>query len=129
MIGEKVIGPYGEDEQPIPVGEDAGIPCADYKVRIENVLKGDSNFEDGGTLVLRIFGHLSGQGDVITLAGVQLPEPGSHYMLALGRNPNGTYGSGSEGLIFVDGEIGFSTELTDEKFVEAVRQEVARQGA
>ena len=77
VIDEKVIGPYGEDGQPIPVCEDAGIPYTDYEVRIESVLKGDSNFEDGGTHVLRMSGHLRGQGDVVTLAAVQLSEPGS----------------------------------------------------
>ena len=51
--------------------------------------------------------------------------------MALGRNPDDTYGSGSEGLIYVDGEtvafadgVAFSTELTGEEFVEAVRQEI-----
>ena len=31
--------------------------------------------------------HLSQQSDVVTLAEFQLPQPGSHYLLALGRNP------------------------------------------
>ena len=121
---------YGEDGKPVAADEESGLPYTDYEVRIERVLKGDGGVEEGGVLVLRMFGHLSRQTDVVTLAPVQLPQPGSHYLLALGQNPDGTYGSGSEGLIYVDGEtvayadgVAFSTRLTGEEFVEAVRQE------
>ena len=83
--------------------------------------------------MLRMFGHLSQQTDIVTLAPVYLPQPGSHYLLALGRNPDGTYGSGSEGLVYVDGEtvayadgVAFFTELTGQEFVEAVRQNAGR---
>ena len=83
--------------------------------------------------MLRMPRHLSQQNDVVTLAPVQLPQTGSHYLLALGRNPDGTYGSGNEGLIYVDGEtvayadgVPFSTELTGEEFVEAIRQKADR---
>ena len=76
---------------------------------------------------------LSQQTEVVTLAPVQLPQPGSHYLLALGQNPDGTYGSGSGGLIYVDGEtvayadgVAFPTELTGEEFVGAVRQKADR---
>ena len=133
VLDEKLIGAYGEDGNPyIPV-EETGSPYTDYEVRVESVLKDDGDVEDGGTLVLRMFGHLSQQHDNVTLAAVQLPQPGSHYLLALGRNPDDTYGSGSEGLIYVDGEtvayadgVAFSTQLTGEEFVEAVRQEIGR---
>ena len=131
VLDEKLIGAYGEDGNPhIPV-EESGTPYTDYEIRVESVLQSDGDVEDGGTLVLRMFGHLSQQTDVVTLATVQLPQPGSHYLLALGRNPDDTYGSGSEGLIYVDGEtvayadgVAFSTELTGEEFVEAVRQAI-----
>ena len=130
VLDEKVMY-YGEDGTPV-VG-DEGSPYTDYEVRIETVLKDDGGAEERGTLVLRMFGHLSQQNDIVTLASVQLPQPGSRYLLALGRNPDDTYGSGSEGLIYVDGEtvayadgVAFSTELTGEQFVEAVRQEVGR---
>ena len=131
VLDEKLIGAYGEDGNPhIPV-EESGTPYTDYEIRVESVLKSDGDVEDGGTLVLRMFGHLSQQTDVVTLATVQLPQPGSHHLLALGRNPDDTYGSGSEGLIYVDGEtvayadgVAFSTELTGEEFVEAVRQAI-----
>ena len=130
VLDEKLIGAYGEDGNPyIPV-EESGTPYTDYEVRVESVLKGDGDVEDGGTLVLRMFGHRTQQTEVVTSVAIQLPEPGSHYLLSLGRNPDGTYGSGSEGLIYVDGEtvayadgVAFSTELMGQEFVEAVRQE------
>ena len=142
VLDERVIY-YGEDGNPIPADEERGAPFTDYEVRIESALKGDGDVEDGGTLVLRMFGHLSQQNDIVTLTPVQievrrhqaleLPQPSSHYLLALGRNPDDTYGSGSEGLIYVDGEtvayadgVAFSTELTGEEFVAAVRQEIGR---
>ena len=142
VIDEKVIY-YGKDGNPVPADEERGAPFTDYEVRIESVLKGDRGAEEGGTLVLRMYGHLSQQTDIVTLTPVQielrrhqaleLPQPGSHYLLALRRNRDDTYGSGSEGLIYVDGEtvayadgVAFSTELTGEEFVEAVRQEIGR---
>ncbi len=136
VLDEKLIGAYGEDGKPyIPV-EESGSPYTDYEVRVESVLKNDGDVEDSGTLVLRMFGHSSQQSDVVTLAAVQLPQPGSHYLLALGRNPDGTYGSGNEGLIYVDSEIvayadgvAFSTKLAGEEFVKAVRREAARKDA
>ena len=132
VLDERVIY-YGEDGNPVPADEESGSPYTDYEVRIESALKDDGRVESGGVLVLRMFGHLSQQNDIVTLAPVRLPQPGSHYLLALGRNPDNTYGSGSEGLIYVDGEtvtyvdgVAFSTELTGEEFVEAVRQEIGR---
>ena len=133
VLDEKLIGAYGEDDKPYIPGEESGTPYTDYEVSIESVLKDDRDVEDGGTLVLRMFGHLSQQSDVLTLAAVTLPQPGTRYLLALGRNPDGTYGSGNEGLIYVDGEtvaygdgVPFSTKLSGEEFVEAVRQEVGQ---
>ncbi len=131
VLDEKLIGAYGDDGNPYVPVEESGSPFTDYEVRVESVLKNDGDVEDGGTLVLRMPGHLSRQNDVVTLAVVTLPQPGTHYLLALDRNPDGTYGSGSEGLIYVDGEtvayvdgIPFSTKLAGEEFVEAVRLEV-----
>ena len=133
VLDEKLIGAYGEDGNPYVPVEESGTPYTDYEVRVESVLKNDGHVEDGGSLVLRMFGHLSQQSDVVTLAAVQLPQPGSHYLLALGRNPDGTYGSGNEGLIYVDSDsvayadgVALSTELTGEEFVEAVRQKADR---
>jgi hypothetical protein len=133
VLDERYVAGYGEDGKPTSVGEEGGTPYTDYEVSIERVLKDDSYVEDGGTLVLRMLGHLSSQKDGVTLASVALPQTDARYLFALGRNPDGTYGSGSEGLIDVDGEtvafadgIPFSTRLAGEEFVEAVSYE-ARQ--
>ena len=130
VLEEMVIGGYGEDGKPTPAGKEGGLPYTDYEVRIESVLKGDGALEDGGTLVLRMFGHRTQQTDVVTSVAVQLPETDSYYMFALGQNPDGTYGSGLERLINVDGDhvtfadgLGFYTELTGAEFVGAVRQQ------
>ena len=53
------FGAYGEDGNPTSGGEEPGTPYTDYEVRVESVLKDDGDVEDGGTLVLRMFGHLS----------------------------------------------------------------------
>ena len=136
VLEEMVRGGYGEDGKPTPAGEEGGLPYTDYEVRIESVLKGDGALEDGGILVLRMFGHRTQQSDVVTSVAVQLPEPDSYYMFALGQNPDGTYGSGLERLINVDGDhvtfadgLGFYTELTGAEFVEEVRQQAAADGA
>ena len=130
VLEEMVIGGYGEDGKPTLAGEEGGLPYTDYEVRIESVLKADGALEEGGTLVLRMFGHRTQQTDVVTSVAVQLPEPDSYYMFSLGQNPDGTYGSGLERLINVDGDhvtfadgLGFRTELTGAEFVEAVRQQ------
>ena len=133
VLDEIRYGAYGEDGKPTSGGEEPGTPYTDYEVSVESVLKNDGDVEDGGTLVLRMFGHASEQKNVVTLAAVKLPQPGDHYMLVLGRNPDGTYGSGNEGLLNVDGEtvaysdgVPFSTKLAGEEFIEAVRQEVGQ---
>ena len=104
VLGEKRIGPYGEDGKPTPVSDEGGLPYTDYKVLIEDVLKGDGKITDGGTLVLRMFGHLSNSGAIITPNVFIFPKPGDYLLFALGRNPDGTYGSGAEGLLNVDSE-------------------------
>jgi hypothetical protein len=68
-------------------------------------VKGDGTIVEGGNFVLRMYGHLDGQSDAITLNVFTLPEPGAHLMFALGRNPDGTYGSGPDGLVNVDGYV------------------------
>ena len=100
VLGERMMGPYGEDGQPLPAGED-GLPYTEYEVRVEGVLKGDEQVQ---ALVLRMFGHLSNPNAIITPTVFTLPNPGDHLLLALGRNPDGTYGSGPEGLLNIDGE-------------------------
>ena len=53
--------------------------------------------------VLRMFGHLNPRGGAITSVVSQLPNPGDR-LFALGRNPDGTYGTGPQGLLDVSGE-------------------------
>ena len=100
VLEERLMGPYGEDGQPLPAEED-GLPYTDYKVRVEGVLKGDEQVQ---ALVLRMFGHLSNPSAIITPNVFTLPNPGDHLLFALGRNPDGTYGSGPDGLLNIDGE-------------------------
>ena len=104
VIDEKLIGPYDEDGSPLPAGEEGGLPFTDYDVEIESVFKGDGTVTDGVTLVLRMFGHLSNSNAIITSNVFPLPNPGDRLLFALGENPDGTYGSGPEGLLNVDGE-------------------------
>jgi hypothetical protein len=104
IIAEKMIGPYGEDGNPTSAGEEGGTPYTDYEVQIESVLKGDDAVTGAEPLVLRMFGHLSNRDAIITSVVFTLPSLGDHLLFALGRNPDGTYGSGPEGLINVDGD-------------------------
>jgi hypothetical protein len=104
VLAQKEIGGYDEDGQTGPV-EEGGIPVTDYEVSIERLMKGDGTIVEGGSFVLRMYGSLDGQSDAITLNVFTLPEPGAHLLFALGRNPDGTYGSGPEGLVDVDGDV------------------------
>ena len=128
VLEEKMMGAYGEDGQPLPAVE-GGLPFTDYKLQIENVLKGDGTVTDGGTLVLRMFGHLSDKNAAITPNLFTLPNTGDHLLFALGQNPDGTYGSGPEGLFNVDGEkvayadgVAFATNVSPEQFVYDVTE-------
>ena len=103
VLEEKTIGPYGEDGQPLPVDEESGLPFTDYDLQIESVLKSDGTVTQGSSLVLRMFGHLSNENAIITLNAFTLPKPGDRLLFALGQNPDGTYGSGTEGLLSLDG--------------------------
>ena len=100
------------------------MPVTDYDLRIENSLMGYSTDADGDSLVLRMFGHLSDANAVITPDLFTLPNPGDRLLFALGRNPDGTYGSGPEGLLKVDGEkveyvdgVPFSVDVSPEQFL------------
>ena len=123
VLEERLIGPYGEDGQPLPAEED-GLPYTDYEVRVEGVLKGDEQVQ---TLVLRMFGHLSNPDAVITPNVFTLPNPGDHLLFSLGKNPDGTYGSGPEGLLNIDGEkvsyadgVPFGAEVSPDQLKEAI---------
>ena len=132
VLAEKWIGPYGEDGKPTLAGEEGGLPYTDYDVRIESVLKGDGTVTDGGTVVLRMFGHLSNAGAIITPNVFSLPNPGDRLLFALGRNPDDTYGTGPEGLLKVDGEqvtyadgVPFETEVSPDQFVQQIKDAAA----
>ena len=103
VLEEKQIGPY-VDGKPLPAGEEGGMPVTDYEVQVETALAGNAAVADGDTIVLRMFGQLSSQGAAITSVVFQLPNQGDRLMFALGRNPDGTYGTGPQGLLDVSGE-------------------------
>ena len=133
VLGERTIAYYGEDGKPAEDGEEGGTPYTDYEVLIESVLKGDGAVEGGGTLVLRMFGQMSQQTQALTSVAVRLPESGSHYLFALGHNPDGTYGSGSEGLISVNGQyveyidgVRFASSTTPEQFLQDIKDAASR---
>ena len=96
VLAEKLIY-FGEDGMPVAADEESGLPFTDYDVRVESVLKGDGVIENGGVLVLRMFGHLSNPGAIITPNVFFLPNVGDSLLFALGENPDGTYGSGPGG--------------------------------
>ncbi len=107
------------------------MPVTDYQIQIESVVKADDAIGEADTLVLRMFGHLSGEGSAITLNVFPLPSPGDHLLFALGRNPDGTYGSGPEGLLDVDGEtvayadgVSFTANTSPEQLIEDIKQAV-----
>lgn len=94
------------------------------------MLKADDSDSSTDTLVLRIFGHRSGQGGAITLTLFEHPDPGDHLLFALRRNPDGTYGSGPEGLINVDGDVvvyadgqSFAGNVAPDQFVREVKDQ------
>ncbi len=78
--------------------------------------------------MLRMFGHLSNKNAIITPNVLLLPNPGDYLLFALGENPDGTYGSGPEGLLNVDGEkvvhidgVPFATETSPEQLIQDIR--------
>ena len=130
-VEERQIGGYGDDGRLMPPGE-GGMPMTDYVVDIESVLKGDGVVTGSGTLILRMFGHRGAQGGVITSVVFQLPESGDHLLFALGRNPDGTYGSGPEGLLNVDGDVvtfadgvPFGNDMSPDQLMQGIRDAVA----
>ncbi len=99
---EIMMGGYGADGQ---LSEGA-MAFTDYQLNIEEVIKGDDTVSAGTeSVVLRMSGHINVQKAVLTPHMFKLPEPGDHLLFALGRNPDGTYGSGGVGgLIDIDSE-------------------------
>ena len=132
VMEERRIDGYGDDGRPLPVSDEGGIPVTDYAVQIETVLKGDDTVASGETLVLRMFGHFSDSGSMVTSNVVTLPNPGDYVLFALGRNPDGTYGSGPEGLLDVSGETvtfadgqAFGTGASPDQLIQDIRDAAA----
>ena len=130
VIEEMRIGGYGDDGMALP-GGDGGIPVTDYEIQVESVLNGDDEVAGGDTLVLRMFGHLSDRDSIITPNLFTLPNPGDRLLFALGENPDGTYGSGPEGLLEVGGGnvvyadgVPFAIEVSPERFVQQIKDAV-----
>ena len=100
---EIMMGGYGADGQL----SEGTMAFTDYQLNIEEVIKGDDTVSAGTeSVVLRMFGHKDVQKAVLTSVMSKLPEPGDHLLFALGRNPDGTYGSGGVGgLIDIDSEL------------------------
>ena len=61
-----------------------------------------------------------------------LPNSGDHLLFALGRNPDGSYGSGPEGLLDVDGEtvtyadgVPLATDVSPDQLTRDIRNAAA----
>ncbi len=139
VLAEKLLGPYGEDGTALPADEETGMPFTDYLVQIESVLKADEVVAGADTLVLRMFGYLSRQGQgpaggPIFSVVFEMPKPGDHLLFVLGRNPDGTYGTGPGGLLNIDGATVafadgflFPFEMAPAQSMDEIRDEVSRQ--
>ncbi|MDA1096414.1 MAG: hypothetical protein O3B84_04060 [Chloroflexi bacterium] len=123
---ELLIGPYGDGGGfPSPVDED-GLPVTDYQVTLEQVMKGRDGLQGSTLITLRMYGHGTDASVLTSVAPFQ-PAPGGRYLFALGRNPDGTYGSGPEGLIVIDeptarfGDgLPFGDGVTSEALLESI---------
>ena len=159
VLAEKLLGPYGEDGTALPAECHAGEvtlvgvcrneetgnmvarfwPITDYLVQIESVLKADDVVAGADTLVLRMFGYLSRQGQgpagfPITVGqSLEMPKPGDHLLFILRWNPDGTYGTGPAGLLNIDGATvafadgyRFPFEMAPAQFMDEIRDAVSR---
>ncbi|MAF53208.1 MAG: hypothetical protein CL694_09385 [Chloroflexi bacterium] len=108
--------------------EDGGNPVTDFDVRVESVLKSDGTVAEGEGFVLRMHGHTSSDPAVVASVLFELPKAGDRLLFALGRNPDGTFGSGPEGLLdvgdaivtYADGEP-FAAQMSPDQLVEDIR--------
>jgi hypothetical protein len=139
VLAEKLLGPYGEDGTALPADVETGMPFTDYLVQIESVLKADDVVAGADTLVLRMWGYLSRQGQgpaggpIFAGLSNEMPKPGDHLLFFLGRNPDGTYGTGPWGLLNIDGEtvayadgMSFPFEMAPAQFMDEIRDAVSR---
>jgi len=127
------MGGYGSDGQASTDPEGA-MAFTDYQLNIEEVIKGDVKVSAGTeSVVLRMFGHKDVQKAVVTSVMSKLPEPGDHLLFVLGRNPDGTYGSGPGGLIDIDSEdavfadgMPFASGGTTAELLEQIKVQVLK---
>jgi hypothetical protein len=131
---ERVLGAYGEDGKLLPADDEGGLPFTDYLVQVEGVLKADNSIGGSDTFVLRMFGHQSDRDAIITPSVFTLPNPGDYLLLALGRNLDGTYGSGPDGLLNVDGETvvfadgaAFGAQVLPDELIRQIKDAAAGQ--
>ena len=127
VLEEKQIGGYGPDGQLMPA-EDGGIPVTDFDVSVETVVKDDGTVGDGEGFVLRMHGHAASDPSVGSSALFELPKVGGRLLFALGRNPEGTLGSGPEGLLDISGSIvtyadgqPFAAQTSPDQLIEDIR--------
>ena len=129
---EKRIGAYGPDGQ--PTSQPSGGPeiwfwVTDFQLDIEEVIIGDETVSAGvGSIILRIHGRFSAQQSGGNSGLFKLPEPGDYLLFALGRNPDGTYGSGPGGLVDLESEYAmfedgrpFASGVTTAELLEQIR--------
>jgi hypothetical protein len=130
---EIMIGGYGPDGKASTDPEGA-MAYTDYKVNIEEIIKGADTVSAGKeSFVFRMFGHINVQKAVPTSVLFKLPDPGDRLLFALGRNPDGTYGSGPEGLIDIESEVGryedgrpFASGVTTAELLAQIRAAISK---
>ncbi|MBM3933370.1 MAG: hypothetical protein FJ319_03560 [SAR202 cluster bacterium] len=110
---ERMLEPYGDEGK-----TDIRSPYTDYAVRVEEVLKSDGKIGASSVVTVRMYGHEGDEKEYASLIQFALPDVGDHLILALATNPDGTYGSGPEGLIEAEGA---KAEYIDgEDFAESI---------
>ncbi len=129
---EFLFGGYDENGQPESFEDEEGTQYTDFVVEVDQLLKGDGIVVEGGTFILRLFGHRNPSGTQVLSIEPILPDVGDSLVFALGTNPDGTYGSGPDGLIevdtgrpvFIDGQP-FPGATGAGEFINAIAEAVA----
>jgi hypothetical protein len=129
---ERMISGYGPDGQ-ITADPEGWLAYTDYTLNIEEIIRGDDVVSEGAnSVVLRMFGHVSAQDEAPTSVAFKLPEPGDRLLFAMGTNPDGTFGSGPEGLIDIESEnaayedgIRFASGGTTAELLEQIKAQVS----
>ncbi|MDP6453052.1 MAG: hypothetical protein QF898_07065 [SAR202 cluster bacterium] len=129
---ERMISGYGPDGQ-ITADPEGWLAYTDYTLNIEEIIRGDDVVSEGtDSVVFRMVGHVSAQDEAPTSVAFKLPEPGDHLLFAMGTNPDGTFGSGPEGLIDIESEnavyedgIRFASGGTTAELLEQIKAQVS----